>query len=76
MTITLAIIAWLLSGFAAAYVGHKWVEGAAYDTTRLAVLVMTLCGVFTMIGVTTYAVFHVIPYKRLLSKPFFRSKDK
>lgn len=48
MTTTLAILAWLLSGFAATYVGRRFVDGAETDASTGTVISLTLGGGFTV----------------------------
>lgn len=50
MAVTLYVLAWLLSGFAGAYIGHRWADKGAIDTTLGSVTFMCLFGPGTLLA--------------------------
>lgn len=74
MEIILYITLWLLSGFLAAWIGHKLDEIALgpRDTSIRAVFWMSLSGLFGLALVIFYTLF----YSEVMSKPFFKAKGK
>jgi hypothetical protein len=60
MTIILCILAWLLSGFAGSYIGHRWADDSRLDTRLGIIIVMTLFGTTTLAGAIVAVIWNKI----------------
>ena len=68
MTILLCILAWLLCGFAGAYIAYRWVEKSEYDFNSGTVAYISIFGPITLIGMIFCAVIESINWSTIVFK--------
>ena len=68
MIIFLFILAWLLCGFAGAYIGHRWADKGQRNTTLGAVIVMTIFGPLTLFGAVIVGLIDCVCFDKIIFK--------
>jgi dipeptide/tripeptide permease len=73
MEIIFYVALWLLSGFLAAWIGHKVdnVENGSTHTSYREVFWITVCGTLSLCVLVAFVLFH----SDVMSKPLFKAKE-
>lgn len=64
----LFIAAWLLCGFAGAYIGHRWADKGREDTTLRALVLVGLFGPLALLGATVIALVERVNFDKVVFK--------
>lgn len=71
MTVAICVALWLVSGFLAAWIGHKYADKQQYDTTYSTASWVTLLGLASLVAV----LFVLFRESNFMSKPLFKAKE-
>jgi hypothetical protein len=68
MTAFLFILAWLLCGFAGAYIGHRWADKGELNTTLDMVFWLSVFGPLSLIGATMMSIGSLVNTDKVVFK--------
>jgi multisubunit Na+/H+ antiporter MnhB subunit len=71
--ITLYIAGWLLSGFAAAYIGYRWVDDRKFDTEMLTAIIVTGLGGVALV-IVLMALVAKVKFSKFFGMTVFKSE--